>query len=299
MYLDHFGLSQKPFSLIPDPEFLHFSKKHKTAYIMLEYGLYEQTGITLITGEVGSGKTTLLQFLLNQVDQKKLTIGLINNTHESLGNLLHWISLAFNIEHEGKDKVTLYKDIQKFLIHQYAQGKRSVLIIDEAQNMTKKSLEGLRLLTNINSNKNYLLQIILVGQPELADIIQQPNLAQIAQRISVEYHLNPLNLAETSAYIHHRLTVAESNSAIFDEDAIGAIFYYTGGIPRLINTLCDNALVYAYAADKVVIDLKIAMEVIKDRKISGLNHFSKNNEEKESTRKNILKNTGIDISKKG
>lgn len=297
MYLKHFGLTQKPFSLIPDPEFLHFSKKHKTAYIMLEYGLFEQTGITLITGEVGSGKTTLLRHLLNQIDQTRLTIGLINNTHESLGDLIHWIALAFDIDHKNKDKVTLYRDIQKFLISQYSKKKRSVLIIDEAQNMNEKSLEELRLMTNINANKDHLLQIMLIGQPELADILQKPNLSQIAQRISVEYHLNPLNLQETYHYIKHRIKVANGRPALFDVDAMSTIFYYTGGIPRLINILCDSALVYAYATDSSVVSINTVLEVVKDRKISGLNHFIKIKDEIKKVKEDLLKKTGVDITK--
>lgn len=296
MYLEHFGLAQKPFSLIPDPEFLHFSKKHKVAYSMLEYGLFEQTGITLVTGEVGSGKTTLIRHLLNQIDQNQLTIGLINNTHKSLGDLTNWIALAFNIDHKNKDKAAFYRNIQKFLISEYAKGKRSVLIVDEAQNMDESALEELRLFTNINANKDNLLQIMLVGQPQLCEILQKPDLAQIAQRISVEYHLNPLNWQETCEYIEHRLRVAGGNQSIFNNHAMGVIYYYAGGIPRLINTLCDSALVYAFALEKHVVDLDIAMEVVQDRKISGINRFVRFKDEIEKVRKNLLSETGRDIA---
>jgi len=296
MYLEHFNLSQKPFSLMPDPEFLHLSNKHKTAYSLLEYGLFEQTGITLITGEVGSGKTTLIRHLLNQIDQSPLTIGLINNTHESLGDLSDWIALAFNIERNQKDKAAFYRDIQTFLIDQYAQGKRSVLIVDEAQNMNESALEELRLFTNINANKDHLLQIILVGQPELAAMLQQPELSQIAQRVSVEYHLDPLSWKESCEYIQHRLTVANTQSQIFSKNAMGVLYYYSGGIPRLLNTLCDSALVYAYATGKKVIDIHTALEVVKDRKIGGINHFIKNTEETETIRNILLEITGKDIA---
>ena len=193
MYREHFKLKEKPFSLIPDPGFLHFSDKHKTAYSLLEYGLWEQTGITVVTGEVGSGKTTLLRHLLSQIDQAELSIGMINNTHAALGDLTQWIALAFGISHEGKDKVALFEGIQSFLIEEWAAGKRAVLIVDEAQNMDAETLEELRLYNNINSDGYQLLQIILVGQPELSDTLRLPHLSQMAQRVSVGYHIQPLN----------------------------------------------------------------------------------------------------------
>ncbi len=296
MYLPHFDLSQKPFSLIPDPDFLHFSKKHRAAYSMLEYGIYEQTGITVVTGEVGSGKTTLIRHLLNQINHNQLSVGLISNTHESLGDLTYWIAMAFGIEHKGRDKTTLYRDIQDYFITRYASGRNVVLIVDEAQNMNAQALEELRLFTNINTQKDNLLHIMLVGQPELSTKLQQPNLFQIAQRVSVEYHLNPLNWEETCAYIRHRLATAGGAEDIFDNNALGVIFYHTGGIPRLINTLCDYALVHAYAMDKVKVDLDIAMEVVSGRKISGINRFIKLKEEVEAVRRTLRETTGRDIA---
>lgn len=295
MYLKHFGLSQKPFSLIPDPEFIHFFKKHQIAYSMLEYGLFEQTGITLMTGEVGSGKTTLLHHLLNEIDQHFLTIGLINNTHKNLGSLTHWIALAFGIPHENKDKVTLYHNIQTFIINQYAQKKRCVIIIDEAQNMDQDSLEELRLFTNINSNKDYLLQILLIGQPELVKTLEQPALAQIAQRISVEYHLGPLSFQETCEYINHRLTVAGAENNIISKDAGAVIFYHTAGTPRLINTLCDTALAYAYAKDETNIGVNTIIEVVNDRRVSGINRFANQVDVMKKIQRYIAKKTGIQL----
>ena len=153
MYEDHFNLKEKPFSLIPDPNFLHFSDKHRVAYSLLEYGLHEQSGLTVITGEVGSGKTTLIRFLLTEIDKDSLLVGLINNTHTGLGDLTQWVALAFDIPHEGKDKVTLFRDVQQYLIDAWGKGKRSVLIVDEAQNLDKSLLEELRLYTNINSDE--------------------------------------------------------------------------------------------------------------------------------------------------
>lgn len=296
MYREHFGLTSKPFSLIPDPEFLHMSPVHRLAFSMLEYGVHEQTGITVITGEVGSGKTTLIRHLLNQIKDEEVIVGLINNTHESLGELAHWIALAFEIDTAGKDKVELYKEIQDFVIAHYALGFRILLIVDEAQNMSESTLEELRLFTNINSDQDYLLQIILVGQPELNDKLTKPELRQIAQRVSVEYHIPALDLAETESYIRHRVKIAGGEYAIFDEQAIAAIFYHSGGIPRLINTLCDYALVHAYALEIDTVDLEIAMEVVKGRKIGGVNRFVTIHSEIEKVREDLKASTGLDIA---
>ena len=296
MYLSHFGLDKKPFELIPDPYFLHLSKMHSVALSLLEYGIQEQTGITVISGEVGSGKTTLIHYILNQIDQSTLTIGLISNTHESLGELSHWIALAFGLPHEGKDKVSLYNDIHNFIINEYASGRRVVLIVDEAQNLGREKLEELRLFTNLNTNQDFLLQIILVGQPELAQTLSSPELSQIAQRVSVEFHLEPLGWNDTKNYISHRLFTAGAKKILFDEAAIAVIFYHTGGVPRLINTLCDYALVFGYAQDEKKITFKIAMEVTKGRRIGGVNRFIKITDQTEAIRLRIRNKLGIDIA---
>ncbi|MGH1471288.1 MAG: ExeA family protein [Cellvibrionaceae bacterium] len=271
MYQKHFDLCDKPFRLIPDPKFLHFSYIHKLAYNMLEYGIQEQTGIVLITGEVGSGKTTLVRHLLNEIGDQSLTIGLINNTSENFGKLIQLVSLAFKLPYENKDDISLLQGIQNYLIEQYSKGNRCILIVDEAQNLSEKALEELRLLTNINSGSDLLLQIILVGQPQLFDLLSKPKLTQIAQRITVEYHLNPLSREETKKYINHRLLIAGARKPIFEDDAIDFIFNCSGGIPRLINTLCDYALVYAYATDKKTVDKTTTMESVKNRRIGGFN----------------------------
>ncbi len=302
MYLQHFGLKEKPFSLIPDPSFLHFSDKHKVAYSLLEYGLHEQSGLTVITGEVGSGKTTLIRHLLSEIDQSQLAIGLINNTHASLGDLTQWVALAFGLPHENKDKVTLFRDVQDYLISEWANGKRAVLIVDEAQNMDKETLEELRLYTNINADGEQFLQIVLVGQPELRDILQAPELAQMAQRVSVEYHIEPLGWQETANYIRHRLATAsndesvEKASHIFDSVAIAVIFYFSGGVPRLINTLCDFALVHTYAMGLQTINYNTALEVVRGRKIGGVNRFTNNEEQLALVKNRVLDAVGIDLT---
>ena len=302
MYRQHFGLKAKPFSLIPDPSFLHFSDKHKVAYSLLEYGLHEQSGLTVITGEVGSGKTTLIRHLLSEIDQSELAIGLINNTHASLGDLTQWVALAFGIPHEDKDKVTLFRDVQDYLINEWASGKRAVLIVDEAQNMDKETLEELRLYTNINADGEQFLQIVLVGQPELRDILRAPELAQMAQRVSVEYHIEPLGWQDTANYIRHRLATAsneesvEAASHIFDAVAIAVIFYFSGGVPRLINTLCDFALVHAYAMGLQTINHSIALEVVRGRTIGGVNRFTNNEEQLKLVRERVLGAVGLDLA---
>jgi general secretion pathway protein A len=302
MYRQHFGLKAKPFSLIPDPAFLHFSDKHKVAYSLLEYGLHEQSGLTVITGEVGSGKTTLIRHLLSEIDQSELAIGLINNTHASLGDLTQWVALAFGIPHEDKDKVTLFRDVQDYLINEWASGKRAVLIVDEAQNMDKETLEELRLYTNINADGEQFLQIVLVGQPELRDILRAPELAQMAQRVSVEYHIEPLGWQDTANYIRHRLATAsneesvEAASHIFDSVAIAVIFYFSGGVPRLINTLCDFALVHAYAMGLQTINHTVALEVVRGRTIGGVNRFTNNEEQLKLVRERVLDAVGLDLA---
>ena len=274
MYLKHYGFSKKPFSLIPDPEFMHFSDKHKLAYSLLKYGINEQTGLTVITGEIGSGKTTLLRYVLQKINYQKIVVGLIDNTHESWGDLSAWIATAFNIEYISQDKARVYKDIKSFIIKKFAEGKRVLLIVDEAQNMSEATLEELRLLMNINAGSDFLLQIILVGQPELLNTLTKPSLMQLAQRVSVEYHLEALSANETSAYINSRIKKANCERAIFDCQALEKIHQCSGGIPRLINILCDNALVYGYSLDRDTIGEDIILSIANSRKIGVINRNS-------------------------
>ncbi len=269
MYESFFGFKEKPFSLLPDPGFLYLSKKHSMALTMLQYGLMNQAGITVITGEVGSGKTTLIRKLLSEIDND-VSIGLISNTHESFGDLLQWVSMAFDLDYKGKDKVALYDTFVNYIINEYSNSKRTVLIIDEAQNLSPSVLEELRMLSNINADKDQVLQLILVGQPELRGTLQRQDLRQFAQRVSADYHLAPLLLDEAVGYIQHRIKVVGGNENIFEIDACKIIWKYSGGIPRLINTLCDTALVYAYAEQIKSISLKLASEVIIEKQKGGI-----------------------------
>ncbi|VAX08519.1 General secretion pathway protein A [hydrothermal vent metagenome] len=239
------------------------------ALTMLQYGLMNQAGITVISGEVGSGKTTLIRKLLSEIDNN-ISVGLISNTHTAFGDLLQWVSMAFNLEYKGKDKVALYDAFVNYVINEYANSKRTVLIIDEAQNLSVSVLEELRMLSNINADKDQILQLILVGQPELRETLQRQDLRQFAQRVSADYHLAPLLLDEAVGYIHHRLKVAGGDENLFELGACKIIWKYSGGIPRLINTLCDTALVYAYADQLSSVSKKLASEVIIEKQKGGL-----------------------------
>jgi general secretion pathway protein A len=209
---------------------------------------------------------------------------------------MSWVVSSFNLVHEGKDNVTLFREFQQFLIGEFSRGKRTVLIVDEAQNLGPGALEDLRMLTNINADRDQLLQIVLVGQPQLLDLLAKPELAQIAQRVSVEYHLEPLDVEELTLYIHHRMEVAGGVPSIFEDAAIQTIYYYTGGVPRLVNTLCDYALVHAYATGKDKVDFETALAVKKGRKIGGINRFVKDKEEVERVRQLIIEKQGVDLA---
>lgn len=269
MYESYYGFQEKPFSLLPDPDFLYFSDKHRMALTMLQYGLMNQAGFTVITGEIGSGKTTLIRRLLNEADHN-VTVGLVSNTHRTFGELLQWVLLAFNLEYRDKKKVELYQTLADFIVKEYSQNRRTVLIIDEAQNLDAEALEELRMLSNINADKNQILQLILVGQPGLRETLRLPELHQFAQRIAVDYNLSPLSLEETWQYIRHRLKVAGGDPNLFDTKACAAVYYYTGGTPRLINVLCDTALVCGYAEQKMKIDVDIIYEVVREKMKGGI-----------------------------
>jgi type II secretory pathway predicted ATPase ExeA len=269
MYENFYGFRSKPFSLLPDPEFLYLSDKHRMALTLLQYGLWNQTSFSVITGEIGAGKTTLIRHLLNQFD-RNIVVGLISNTHPSFGELLQWILLAFNIDYSGKDKVGMYKAFVDFLIREYASNRRTVLIIDEAQNMSHQALEELRMLSNVNAEKDQVLQIILVGQPGLRKHLRDPSLEQFAQRVAVDYHLGKLSMEETRNYIHHRIKVAGGNPDLFTGDACEAVFQHSGGTPRLINILCDTTLVYGYAEQIVRFDARLVNDVARDKQTGGI-----------------------------
>ncbi|MEI4473717.1 ExeA family protein [Frigidibacter sp. MR17.24] len=266
VYAAHFGLRERPFSLVPDPEFLFWSQSHQRAKTVLEYGLITLAPITLITGEVGAGKTTLLHHMLHALGDE-VTVGLVSNAQGERGELLRWVLLALRQPAEqGDTYVDLFRRFQDFLIAEYAAGRRVVLIFDEAQNLTRESLEELRMFTNVNSNKDELLQLVLVGQPELRDVIRRPDMLQFAQRISASFHLPALGAESIGPYIAHRLSVAGApdGAAVFSDSAARMIYDATGGVPRLVNRLCDLALLYAFSADLQTVDAPLLREVLED-----------------------------------
>ncbi len=269
MYESFYGLKQKPFSMLPDPEFLYLGKKHQMALTSLEYGLMNHVGFCVISGEIGAGKTTVLRKLLDSMEGH-FTVGMITNTHQSFGELLDWVMSAFGIHQPGLSKVEMHQRVVDYLLEQYAKNKTTLLIVDEAQNMPASTLEELRMLSNINTEKDQLLQVILAGQPGLKDTLRKPELAQFAQRIGVDYHLGALNSVETCHYIQHRLITAGATNDIFTPAACRLIHEYSGGVPRLINLLCDTALVYGFADQKKTIDVDLIEEVVKERMESSV-----------------------------
>jgi general secretion pathway protein A len=269
MYKAFYKLSEKPFTLLPDPGFLYMSDKHRMAFSMLEYGLLNNAGFTVISGDIGAGKTTLIRHLLDNMDREH-TVGLISNTHRSFGELLQWILLAFNLDHANMNKVEMYQRFVDFIIDEYALNRSTVLIIDEAQNMDAETLEELRMLSNINADKDQALQVILVGQNELRDTLKQPELVQFAQRISVDYHLQPLSAEETANYIRHRIRIAGGNPDIFSALACEAAHRYSNGVPRLINLLCDTALVYGFAEQQQQINARLVAQVAREKQAGGI-----------------------------
>ena len=272
MYESFYHLSGKPFSLLPDAHFLYQSQRHRKVINLLDYSVGTETGFMVITGEVGAGKTTALRHYLKTLGPE-VTVGLITNSSQSLGRLLAWVSAAYELETAGLDDSQLYGNFVKFLIGQYAQGRRTLLIIDEAQNLNPAMLEDLRMLSNVNNERDQLLQIILAGQPELLAVLKQPELRQLVQRIGIHVHLTALTARETAGYIRHRLGVVSGDVALFDDAACAAVHYFTAGIPRLINLLCDQALMYGYAEDQPQITWPTVAEVVADRNSSNLSAF--------------------------
>ena len=264
MYEAFYGFKEKPFSMLPDPSFLFLSKKHRAALTLLEYGLMNQVGFCILSGEPGTGKTTILRALLNRVDDN-VKVGLISNTHQSFGGLLDWILSVFDLHKANLTQVEMHQIFVDFLIDEYANNRRVLLIVDEAQNMDADSLEELRMLSNVNTDKDQLLQVVLAGQPKLKENLRKPELSQFAQRIAVDYHLHSLNLTETCGYIQHRLVVAGAERDVFTPEACERIHCYSGGSPRLINLLCETALIYGFADETELISADLVEEMVQER----------------------------------
>lgn len=264
MYESYFKLTKKPFDLLPNPEFMYLSRSHKRALTYLNYGIKERSGFILLTGDVGSGKTTIIRDLIKK-NHERVLLGKIFNTRVNSEQLISMINDDFGLPVHGKDKIELLRDLNGFLIEQYAKGNQPTLVIDEAQNLTASLLEEVRLLSNLETDNAKLMQIILVGQPELRKTLGRSELLQLRQRISINCHLQPLTRQEVEEYIHHRLDVAGDRAAVvFDGDALDTIFKYSRGIPRLINIICDFLMLSACAEGIKQLDGATVSEIIGD-----------------------------------
>jgi len=264
MYTKFFNLSAKPFELLPNPKFLYLSKGHRKALSYLQYGIQERAGFTLLTGEVGSGKTTLVRDIINKISAD-ITLSMIFNTRVDGYQLIAMINEDFGLTTEGKDKVQLITELNDFLLEECSSNRQPIIIIDEAQNLSTEALEEIRLLSNLENDNFKMMQIILVGQPELKQIIAQPSLRQLRQRISISCHLNPLNRKESEEYIYHRLgTVGNRDCVKFHDGVFDAIFKFSGGVPRLINLICDFLLLSAFVEETHEIDKPLVDEALKE-----------------------------------
>ncbi|HEX7113590.1 MAG TPA: AAA family ATPase [Steroidobacter sp.] len=264
MYLELFKLNELPFRLTPDPAFLYLSKHHARAKAYMESTIWFTDGFVVITGEIGSGKTTLIETFLKELE-KDVVVAQINQTQVSAIEFLQSVLVQFGFQPFRMKKAELLSTLNEFLVEQYANGRRVLLIVDEAQNLSNKVLEEIRLLSGVETTKEKVLRIILAGQPELNDKLNSPMLVQLAQRIRLRFHLTALSKTDTAAYIQHRLEVAGSQGRqIFEPDTFPLIYRYTGGIPRLINTLCDTAMMAAFAQDKDVVTLEHVRAAIEE-----------------------------------
>lgn len=269
MYCQYYGLKERPFNVTSDPTFFFLSQKHKEALSHLLYGTTQRKGISVITGEIGTGKTTLCRFFLNQLGKNTKTAFILNPYFSEL-QLLEAIVKDFGVNLKNKSRLSFIWGLNKFLLNESERGNNVVLIIDEAQNLAPKALEQVRLLSNLETEKDKLLQIVLVGQPQLNQKIDLFELRQLKQRIIVRYHITPLDKNETISYINYRLSTAGSTDRIkFTDEALQVIFNFSYGTPRLVNIICDRALLAGFSAETDTIDLNII-----NRCIEELNYYS-------------------------
>src|SRR5262245_56330969 len=262
MYEQFYNLRERPFNLTPDPRFIYFTEKHCEALANLVYGIRERKGFIVLSGEVGTGKTTLISALLDTLERTGILSAFIFNPVLSASEFFDYLLADLNLRCDTRSKSQVLIKLNSLLLERYRTGQATVLIIDEAQNLSTELLEEIRLLTNLETASEKLLQIVLVGQPELSLKLNSPELRQLKQRISLRCHLDPLTLFETKEYIRTRLEIAgQPNQQIFPDSSITEIYRFSGGIPRLINSICDNALLAGYACDSKTVGAKMIYEV--------------------------------------
>lgn len=291
MYLEHFGLEKQPFQLTPDADFLYLSKGHKRAKAYMDYTVWNRDGFVVITGEIGSGKTTLIQSLLSSVGDNVI-IARVYQTQLDEIEFFQAILVEFGFKPFNASKVELIEMLNNYLLEQYEKGRQVILVIDEAQNLSKRVLEEVRMLTGMETQQERILNLVLVGQPELKEVLDAPGMEQICQRIRFRFHLAPLTQEDIASYVNHRMSIAgydyEKEEAgeiepIFDPDCYSVMYRYTGGIPRLINALCDTALITAFVEEENMINANILELAIDElqwvpyEERNGIKHFSEKN----------------------
>lgn len=247
MYESYYNLTAKPFQLKPDPSFFYGSKGHRRAMAYLEYGLSQGEGFIVITGEIGAGKTTLVRSLFRKLHEQNIVAAQIANTHVDADDIVRMVASAFGVPFQDASKAAVLANLEHFFRRCDTEGKRILLVVDEAQNLSARAVEELRMLSNFQTDDRALLQTFLLGQPEFRQILNSPNMQQLQQRVTATYHLGPLDADDTRAYIEHRLrTAGWSGNPVIDDGAYARIFAHTKGIPRKINTLCDRLFLHGY-----------------------------------------------------
>jgi general secretion pathway protein A len=264
MYESFYGLRENPFNVTPNPEYIYLGENHREALAQLLYGVRERKGFIVITGEVGTGKTTLIHYLLHKMNDDHIKTALLFNPKLTVNDFIKYILKDLGVRVQGKTKGEYLHNLHRYLLHAYQRDERVILIVDEAQGLKPELFEEIRLLSNLETSRSKLLQIVLLGQPELDNTLSQPGLRQLRQRINLRYHLQPLSEEETKEYIGKRLRIAGTKEPIFTEKAIKQIYLKSGGTPRLINILCDNALLNGYALNQKRVDERSVKEVAKD-----------------------------------
>jgi putative secretion ATPase (PEP-CTERM system associated) len=294
MYEQFFDLKKKPFELVPNPEFIYFSRTHKRSHVFLDYGVKERAGFILLTGEVGSGKTTLINHLMKKNDDNIMYAKVFNTKVDST-QLISMINDDFGLGINNKDKVMLIRDLNDFLIDRYSKGYYSTLIIDEAQNLSADLLEEIRMLSNLETKDTKLLQIVLSGQPDLRNILLRPDLRQLRQRISISCHIKSMSHEETEQYIYHRLEIAGNKKAVaFADGVIQIIHHFSRGIPRLINIVCDLLMLSAFVDETREISIQMTQEIVNELDMENQYWKEEISDEPESEQKKKMVRTSLE-----